>query len=250
MSAFNILEQLLGKNLGSIVGDFSQQAKNATQTNSINQLQTKGLDIFNQIKEATMGEKSVLGSGDKKGLALSALAVLLGSKADSSLIKLGGLAGLGTIAYQAYQRWQAQQNGTVAPTTSEPPTLSYTPSELEQTSKALLVAMINAAKADGHIQEEEKAQLDQQLSQIQSPQDKAWFQAEVARPVDPAYVASFANQKPELSAQIYAMSLSICNDQNFMEKAYLDELAKQLNIADDLKVAIEQQVKEALNNAA
>ncbi|NOL51765.1 tellurite resistance TerB family protein [Pelistega suis] len=260
MSAFNILEQLLGKGTGGLLGDLQQQAREkfgqATQSDRFNQAQAKGADIFNQIKNATTGTSSVLTSGDKTGLAAGALAVLLGQKTDSSLAKLGGMAALGTIAFKAFQRWQEQQAAMGTPSTETihrapgavPPAQIPAPSldnavsaETEQVSRALLVAMIAAAKADGHIQEDEKAQLDQHLAQLTDAQDCAWFQAEINRPVDPSYVASYANNT-HLAAQMYALSIAMCNNQNFMEKAYLEELAKQLNLEASLKQEIERQV--------
>ncbi|MCQ9328373.1 tellurite resistance TerB family protein [Pelistega suis] len=259
MSAFNILEQLLGKGTGGLLGDLQQQAREklgqATQSDRFNQAQARGADIFNQIKNATTGSSSVLTSGDKTGLAAGALAVLLGQKTDSSLAKLGGMAALGTIAFKAFQRWQEQQVAAGAPAETInrgpgaiPPAQIPAPSadssvsaETEHVSRALLVAMIAAAKADGHIQDDEKAQLDQHLAQLTDAQDRAWFQAELNRPVDPSYVASYANNT-HLATQIYALSVAMCNNQNFMEKAYLDELAKQLALDAELKAEIESQV--------
>ncbi|WP_256330969.1 tellurite resistance TerB family protein [Pelistega sp. MC2] len=265
MSAFNILEQLFGKGAGNILDGLQQQARDtyeqARQSESLNKIQSQGTDIFNQIKDATTGDKSVLTDGDKTSLAAGALAVLLGQKTDSNLAKIGGLAALGTVAFKAFQRWQAQQaqsssSDIFAQGGSIPASNPVTESDsiastenntavapvVEQASRALIIAMISAAKADGHIQEDEKAQLDGHLAQLSNPQDRAWFQAELDRPVDPAYVASYATD-PHLAAQIYAMSLAMCNQQNFMEKAYLDELARQLNLDASLKAELEAQVK-------
>lgn len=256
MSAFTILEQLLGKGTGSLLGELQQQAREkfdqAKQSDRFSQAQARGTDIFNQIKNATTGSSSVLTSSDKTGLAAGALAVLLGQKTDSSLAKLGGMATLGTIAFKAFRRWQEQQVastetinrslGAIPPAQISAPSIDNTVSvETEHVSRALLVAMIAAAKADGHIQDDEKVQLDQHLAQLTDAQDHAWFQAELNRPVDPSYVASYANDT-HLAAQMYALSVAMCNNHNFMEKAYLDELAKQLALDAELKAEIESQV--------
>lgn len=272
MSAFNILGGLLGQNgggLGSILGkvlnqDQGSQGGQGSISDILGKLQTQGSDMFGRaqsqgsdilgkIQEATSGDNAVISSRDKTTLGAGALAILLGSKTDSSLAKLGGLAALGTVAYKAFQRWQEQQ-GTAAdsslgnpsvgslPPSNGPAVDPQVPAEVEQVSQALLVAMITAAKADGHIQEEEKAQLDANLARLTDPQDRAWFQEEINRPVDPAYVASLATD-PHIAAQMYALSLAMCNEQNFMEKAYLDELAKRLNLDPSLKAELESEVK-------
>lgn len=44
---------------------------------------------------------------------------------------------------------------------------------------------------------------------------------------------------------MYIASLIAADDQNFMERAYLDELARQLKLDDALKAKLEQQVKDA-----
>ena len=126
MSALNILGSLLGQNgggLGSILGKIAGQGGQGGQgsiSDILGQLQSqgsdmfgsaqaKGSDIFGKIQDATSGDNSVLSSRDKTTLGAGALAILLGSKTDSSLAKLGGLAALGTVAYKAFQRWQEQQ---------------------------------------------------------------------------------------------------------------------------------------------
>ncbi len=270
MSALNILGSLLGQNgggLGSILGKIAGQGGQGGQgsiSDILGQLQSqgsdmfgsaqaKGSDIFGKIQDATSGDNSVLSSRDKTTLGAGALAILLGSKTDSSLAKLGGLAALGTVAYKAFQRWQEQQGGEAAgqignspvgslPPSSAPAADPQVPAAVEQASHALLVAMITAAKADGHIQDDEKAQLDANLARLTDPQDRAWFQEEINRPVDPAYVASLATD-PHVAAQMYALSLAMCDDQNFMEKAYLEELAKRLNLDPGLKAELDSEVK-------
>ncbi|WP_367655038.1 DUF533 domain-containing protein [Advenella alkanexedens] len=44
--------------------------------------------------------------------------------------------------------------------------------------------------------------------------------------------------------QIYALSVAMVDDANFMERSYLDELAKQLNLDHSLKHELETQVKQ------
>ena len=49
---------------------------------------------------------------------------------------------------------------------------------------------------------------------------------------------------PHLASQIYALSVAMVDDANFMERSYLDELAKQLNLDHSLKHELETQVKQ------
>ncbi|AFK63276.1 hypothetical protein TKWG_16700 [Advenella kashmirensis WT001] len=182
--------------------------------------------------------------------------MLVGHKANSNLATYGGLAALGTVAYRAYQRWQANQSDrqpemqasapTPAAAQPQPPTpINQLPAaQAEEQSKAILTAMIAAAKADGHIEENEQTILDQYFSKMSTPEEQAWLKAELAKPVDPVAIASLATD-PHLASQMYAISVSIIDSTNFMEKAYLDELAKQLDLTPELKAELETQVAKA-----
>jgi uncharacterized membrane protein YebE (DUF533 family) len=73
---------------------------------------------------------------------------------------------------------------------------------------------------------------------------RSWFEEELRRPLDPAEVARAA-ATPELAAEMYLASLLVTDDTGFMERAYLDELARQLTLADSLKLELERQSQAA-----
>ena len=62
------------------------------------------------------------------------------------------------------------------------------------------------------------------------------------KPLDPAEVARAAST-PEMAAEMYLASLLMVDQQHFMERAYLDELARQLQLAPALKLELEAQIK-------
>lgn len=67
----------------------------------------------------------------------------------------------------------------------------------------------------------------------------ARVQAELNRPVVPAEVAA-ATTGPEMAAEIYLASVAITDDTGTMERADLDELARQLRRALALKAELER----------
>ena len=71
-----------------------------------------------------------------------------------------------------------------------------------------------------------------------------WLHAELNKPLDPADVARAAST-PELAAEMYIASVMLVDEENFMEKAYLDELARQLKLEPGLKAELEKQVRQA-----
>ena len=202
------------------------------------------------------GLGDLLGSGGLGGLlsgagggalAASALGLLLGNKSarkyGGQALTYGGLAALGVLAYKAYGNWQANQ-GT-APQT-EPQTIDrVAPAQVEQHSQAILKALVAAAKADGHVDERERQLIDGELSKLNGdPALRQWLQAELNKPLDPAEVASAAST-PEIAAEMYIASLILVDEEHFMERAYLEELAKQLKLDPGRKAELEAQVKQA-----
>ena len=201
------------------------------------------------------GLGDLLGSGGLGGLlsgagggalAASALGLLLGNKSarkyGGQALTYGGLAALGVLAYKAYGNWQANQ-GT-APQT-EPQTIDRVPApQVEQHSQAILKALVAAAKADGHVDERERQLIDGELNKLNGdPALRQWLQAELNKPLDPAEVARAAST-PEIAAEMYIASLILVDEEHFMERAYLEELAKQLKLDPGLKIELEAQVKQ------
>ena len=202
------------------------------------------------------GLGDLLGSGGLGGLlsgagggalAASALGLLLGNKSarkyGGQALTYGGLAALGVLAYKAYGNWQANQ-GT-APQT-EPQTIDRVPApQVEQHSQAILKALVAAAKADEHVDERERQLIDGELNKLNGdPALRQWLQAELNKPLDPAEVARAAST-PEIAAEMYIASLILVDEEHFMERAYLEELAKQLKLDPGLKIELEAQVKQA-----
>lgn len=160
-----------------------------------------------------------------------ALGLLLGSKKarkyGGKALTYGGLAALGVLAYKAYGNWQANQRVAVA----EPQTVDrLPPAQAEQHSQAVLRALVAAAKSDGHIDERERALIEGEFTRLDSDRElQHWLHAELNKPLDPAEVARAA-QTPEMAAEMYLASVLMVDQENFMERAYLDELARQLRL--------------------
>ncbi|WP_273020641.1 tellurite resistance TerB family protein [Rheinheimera sp.] len=220
-------------------------------------MNTKGLldQLFKQGSELLSGQggKSSAAGGflsGKGGAALAggALGLLLGSKKGRKIggkvLTYGGLAALGVVAYKAYSNWQQQQSS--AAVQREPQTIDQLPApEAEQHSHAILRAIIGAAKADGHIDDKERQLIDNEIARLTSDDAlQHWFDAELKKPLDPAEIASSA-ATPEMAAEMYLASVLVVDEENFMERSYLTELARQLKLDPALKAELEQQAKQA-----
>lgn len=199
-----------------------------------------------QMKDVLMGA----GGG---AAATAALGMLLGNKRHKKMagkaLTYGGLAALGVLAYKAYGNWQQQQGNVGA---SHPPqTVDRLPEPLvEQHSQAILRALIGAAKADGHIDAKERQLIDGEIAKLTSdPQLQRWFDAEMNKPLDPLEIAAYATT-PELAAEMYLASVLMVDEESFMERTYLAELARQLRLDPALQQELRAQVEHAKKTAA
>ncbi len=197
-------------------------------------------------------------------LAAGAIALLFGSKGTRKFAKkaarLGGTAAIGGIAYKAYTEWQAQQQAGQsgggqaaaaggAPAGSQPASQPFsgkldldqfgeigTPiaklSEIDATvrSESIIQAMISAARADGHIDDEELALIRQQINSLGLEKDvTAFLLSELNKPVSVDSVAALADT-PETAAELYIASALVVDMDSPAERNYLNELATAMKI--------------------
>ncbi|MFH4736880.1 tellurite resistance TerB family protein [Vibrio diabolicus] len=195
----------------------------------------------NNIKSSSNSSSlKTLGAGAVGG---GLIGMLMGSKKSkkmtkkigSGALKVGGAAALGALAYKVYNDWQAKQSGQGVHETFDPDDSKH--------SVLILKAMIGAAKADGHVDEEEMARIEQALADMGADEHvRQLVQQELNKPLDPAEIANQAIS-PQQASEIYLASLIVADEQNFMEKAYLQELAKQLQLSPEVTQQLEVQVQ-------
>ncbi len=215
------LKNLLNQALNS---DIVRQGKQQLQTQSQNLKQNP-----NTLK--------TLGAGAAAG---GLLGLLMGSKKSKKMgktaLKIGGTAALGALAYKVYNDWQNKQ-----PTQGVEEQFDAND---DRHSVIIIKSMIAAAKADGHVDDEEMARIEQALQGFGADDSvRALIQEELNKALEPKTIASLA-QTPQQASEIYLASLMVADEQNFMEKAYLDELAKQLQLAPEVITELQRQARE------
>lgn len=194
------------------------------------------------------GLGSLLSGAGGGTLAAGAMGLLLGNrnarKFGGKVVTYGGLTALGVLAYKAYSNWQAQQGSAASQTAKAPLTIDrLPPAQAEEHSQGILRALIAAAKADGHVDDQERQLIEAELGKLTADADlQRWFDAELNKPLDPVEVAAAATS-PEMASEMYLASLLVVDEEHFMERAYLDELARQLKLDEALKAELESQVR-------
>lgn len=187
------------------------------------------------------------------GAAVGGLAgLLLGSKSARKfagpVAQLGGVAAVGTLAYQAWNAWQAKQNGQTAlpPNTAEgTPFLPQNPVMRNDLSLMILSAMIAAAKSDGHIDAHEQERIFAKIDEDDlSSEEKAFFMDQFRQPLNIVELAASA-KTPEQTAEIYTASVLAIQPDTASEISYLNNLAAALKLDPGLRSKIDSVVKSA-----
>lgn len=173
-------------------------------------------------------------------------------KLAGNAVKLGAVAAVGGLAYNAWQNYQKNQQGAPA----QPPAQdAFIPAAgdnrgHEELGKSLVRAMIAAAKADGRIEADEKEAIFAKLETMNlSSEEKAWVFDELSSPLDINAVVARADT-PEHATEIYAASLVAITADTASERAYLDALASKLQLAPALVAEIHRAAGERVPEPA
>ncbi len=169
------------------------------------QLLQKAKDLAAQhpglTQAALVGLAGLIFKGRKKG------------KLTGNLVKLGGLAVIGGLAYRAYQNQQGQkeltgtqgatqavgESATTHEVLSPPEKSQFHPiSQTEDDALLFLKTMVAAASADGHVDEAERARIIKGLMEAGiDPDSSRWLESEMASPADVEELAATVNDPDE-----------------------------------------------------
>jgi uncharacterized membrane protein YebE (DUF533 family) len=103
---------------------------------------------------------------------------------------------------------------------------------MEENAKLMIRAMIQAAKADGEIDADERAKIMEHLADA-GPDERAFIEAELQAPVDAIGLAQDTGQ--QMAAQVYASALMTVKVDSLKEADYLNTLADALNLSEETR---------------
>ena len=208
----------LGDLLGSVLGSAS-----GTQTGA-----GSGLGgVLGSVLGSLANNRSAAG-----GLGALAGAILGGGRgATRGAVGGGGLALLASLAFAALQRAGQQPQVPKALVEAETPEHHQA---LEAQAQTIVRAMINAAKADGQIDQTEVQKIIGKLDDDGlTEEEKNFFLAEANKPMDLQAIIAEAAGSQELAAEIYAASLLAIEVDTPAEQQYLQQLAGGLGLPDE-----------------
>lgn len=186
------------------------------------------------------------------------VAVLLGTGTGraigGSALKLGGMAAIAGLGYQAWKNYQAGK----APGDGEPapqPDMLAPPSDSDFSAApaavngdfalSLIRIMIAAARADGHVDDAERARIHDKLALSGLGKEAITFlDEELSKPVDMDGIIATASSEAQKVEMFTAARLAIEPDSR-AERGFLDLLAGRLGLPDPLVDHIEATVAAA-----
>ncbi|MEJ8323069.1 tellurite resistance TerB family protein [Kosakonia sacchari] len=209
---------------------------------------------LNQL-QSLLGQKSdtQTPSSDGQGLnnllvpgALGGLAgLLVASKSSRKLLAkygtgallVGGGAVAGSVLWNKYKdRIRDAHQGE--------PQFGQQNTPLDVRTERLILALVFAAKSDGHIDDKERAAIEQQLREAGvEAQGQQLVANAIDQPLDPARLAQGV-QNEEEALEVYFLSCAVIDIDHFMERSYLNALGDALKIPQDVREDIEADLKK------
>jgi len=204
---------------------------------------------LNQL-QSMLGQKA--SSSGEQGLskllvpgALGGLAgLLVANKSSRKLLAKYGtgalLAGGGAIAGTVL--WNKYKDKVRTAHQGEPQFGQHT-SPIDVRTERLILALVFAAKSDGHIDDQERTAIEQQMREVGvEEQGRALVAQAIEQPLDPARLAQSVKNEEE-ALELYFLSCAAIDIDHFMERSYLNALGDALKIPQDVREGIEKDIQ-------
>lgn len=159
------------------------------------------------------------------------------TKYGTSALLAGGGALAGTVLWNKYKdRVRDAHQGE--------PQFGQQSTPLDERTERLILALVFAAKSDGHIDDKERAAIEQQLREAGvEEQGRALIAQAIEQPLDPQRLASGVKNEEE-ALELFFLSCAAIDIDHFMERSYLNALGDALKIPQDVREGIEQDLKQ------
>ncbi len=191
-------------------------------------------------------QREVMLDGLKKGAMASAVLLGLlgtngGRKLTGTMLKLGGLAALGTAAYKGYQNWQ--QTGNVMSNAEGAASVHRLENQASEARGLLIIeALVAAANADGNIDDQEQQAIKHQVLEMHLPGEMAMILENIIdAPLSAGELAQKVNGFTEASEVYLATRLLIGDDASLTETLYKNSLVSALGLSPELLSSLDSQ---------
>ena len=204
---------------------------------------------LNQL-QSLLGQKSGESKSDLSQMlvpgALGGLAgLLLASKSSRKIVAkygtgallVGGGAVAGSVLWNKYKdKLRADPQAASQYGESAAP--------LDVRTERLILALVFAAKSDGHIDAKEQQAIEQQLREAGiAEQGRALIARAMEQPLDPHRLARDVHNEEE-ALELYFISCAAIDIDHFMERSYLNALGDALKLPPEVREGIERDLQQ------
>ncbi|HDC4681261.1 tellurite resistance TerB family protein [Enterobacter cloacae] len=159
------------------------------------------------------------------------------AKYGTGALLAGGGAIAGTVLWNKYK-------DRVRTAHSDEPDYGQHTSPLDLRTERLILALVFAAKSDGHIDDKERSAIEQQLREAgMEEQGRTLVAQAIEQPLDPQRLAQSVKNEEE-ALELYFLSCAAIDIDHFMERSYLNALGDALKIPQDVRDGIEKDIRE------
>lgn len=159
------------------------------------------------------------------------------AKYGTGALLAGGGAIAGTVLWNKYK-------DRVRTAHSDEPDYGQHTSPLDLRTERLILALVFAAKSDGHIDDKERSAIEQQLREAGvKEQGRTLVAQAIEQPLDPQRLAQSVKNEEE-ALELYFLSCAAIDIDHFMERSYLNALGDALKIPQDVRDGIEKDIRE------
>ncbi|HCI8578405.1 TPA: tellurite resistance TerB family protein [Enterobacter cloacae] len=159
------------------------------------------------------------------------------AKYGTGALLAGGGAIAGTVLWNKYK-------DRVRTAHSDEPDYGQHTSPLDLRTERLILALVFAAKSDGHIDDKERSAIEQQLREAGvEEQGRTLVAQAIEQPLDPQRLAQSLKNEEE-ALELYFLSCAAIDIDHFMERSYLNALGDALKIPQDVRDGIEKDIRE------
>lgn len=236
--------------IGGMIGGIGQSPAAQSVRNGLSGMAGNMAGGIGNAVNSAGGFGALLGSAAFGGLLGTLLSGKTARKVAKGALVVGGTAAVGALAWKMFQKWSAPSpqeepvKATLCQPELAPPAQEAALPMREDAARLLLEAMLFAARADGHIDENEKARIREAAAQLFPSQNVDDLVARsLEQPLDPGVLAARVRNREE-ALDLYRVSAMITGGDHFMERSYLEALASSLGIDAGEKAALDGQVAE------
>ncbi|EGR9410540.1 tellurite resistance TerB family protein [Salmonella enterica] len=159
------------------------------------------------------------------------------TKYGAGALLVGGGAVAGSVLWNKYKdKVRAAHQGE--------PQFGSQSTPLDVRTERLILALVFAAKSDGHIDAKERAAIEHQLRESGvEEQGRVFIEKAIEQPLDPQRLAQGVRNEEE-ALEVYFLSCAAIDIDHFMERSYLNALGDALKIPQNVRDGIEQDLQQ------